>query len=162
MYIFRVHDKEYKVRFTYRTICKENVLDKFTSAFEFGDGAKTGEVVDKFVRACAETMIAGLQKYHSDEFGYKDDKEYQALIERFYDILDDYEDESTEDHPQSAFTLFQELQEELQKNGFLSMMQRAGEEIEKAEKAAETVRTEMAEESARVAVDSTTPSGIKS
>lgn len=162
MYIFKVRGKEYKVRFTYRTICKENVLDKFTSAFDFGDGERTGMVVDKFVRGCAETLIAGLQKYHSDEFGYKDEKEYNALIEGCYDLFDDYEDESTEEHPQSAFTLFKDLQEELQKNGFLSMMQQAGEEMEQIEQKVETAKTEMSQEPARVAVDSMTPSEIKS
>jgi len=162
MYIFKVNGKEYKVRFTYRAICKENVLDKFTSAFDFADGDKTGAVVDKFVKACAETLIAGLQKYHSDEFGYKDEDGYNALIERFYDIFDDYEDESTEEHPQSAFTLFNDLQEELRKNGFLSMMQKAGEEMEQIEQKVETAKEEMGQESVRTAVTSTTPSEIRS
>ena len=66
MYIFRIHNKEYKVRFTYRAICKEDVIDKFTSALDFAEGDKTKDVVNKFVTAAAETLIAGLQKFHSD------------------------------------------------------------------------------------------------
>lgn len=162
MYIFKIHDKEYKVRFTYRTICKENVLDKFTSALDFKDLSKTGEVVDKFVRACAETLIAGLQKYHSDEFGYKDEKEYEALIERFYDLFDDYEDESTEEHQQSAFTLFSDLQNELEKNGFLSALAKAGEEMEQTAQKVETAKTEMEQAPVRTTVIDMTPTESKS
>ena len=86
----------------------------------------------------------------SDEFGYKDDKEKAQRIEEMLDLFDDYEDESTEEHEQSAATLFSDLQEELQKNGFLSAMMTAIEQTAKAEQIAEQTKTEMENEAARV------------
>ena len=97
-----------------------------------------------------EFLLVGLQKYHSDEFGYKDDKEKAQRLEEMLDLFDDYEDESTEEHEQSAATLFTDLQEELQKNGFLSAMMTAVEQTAKAEQIAEQTKTEMESKAARV------------
>ena len=66
------------------------------------------------------------------------------------DLFDDYEDESTEDKQQSAATLFQDLQGELEKNGFLSAMMKAADEAEKAQTSIETVKSDMENEPARV------------
>ena len=35
MYIFKIHGKEYKVRFTYRTVCEDDILDKISDATDF-------------------------------------------------------------------------------------------------------------------------------
>lgn len=149
MYIFKIHGKEYKVRFTYRTVCEDDILDKISDATDF-EGLNVGGMIAKVSKATAELLLVGLQKYHSDEFGYKDDKEKAQRIEEMLDLFDDYEDESTEEHEQSAATLFSDLQEELQKNGFLSAMMTAIEQTAKAEQIAEQTKTEMESEAARV------------
>lgn len=149
MYIFRIHGKEYKVRFTYRTVCEDDILDKISDATDF-EGLNVGGMIAKVSKATAELLLVGLQKYHSDEFGYKDDKEKAQRIEEMLDLFDDYEDESTEEHEQSAATLFSDLQEELQKNGFLSAMMTAIEQTAKAEQIAEQTKTEMESKAARV------------
>lgn len=149
MYIFKIHGKEYKVRFTYRTVCEDDILDKISDATDF-EGLNVGGMIAKVSKATAELLLVGLQKYHSDEFGYKDDKEKAQRIEEMLDLFDDYEDESTEEHEQSAATLFSDLQEELQKNGFLSAMMTAIEQTAKAEQIAEQTKTEMENEAARV------------
>lgn len=149
MYIFKIHGKEYKVRFTYRTVCEDDILDKISDATDF-EGLNVGGMIAKVSKATAELLLAGLQKYHSDEFGYKDDKEKAQRIEEMLDLFDDYEDESTEEHEQSAATLFSDLQEELQKNGFLSAMMTAIEQTAKAEQIAEQTKTEMESKAARV------------
>lgn len=151
MYIFKIHGKEYKVRFTYRGICKGDVLDKFTNALDLKDLDAKG-MLNQLVTATAETLIAGLQKYHSDEFGYKDDKEKAELIDKMLDILDEYEDEATEENPQSAATLFVDLQNELEKNGFLSVMSKTAAEAEETIQTAETVKADMKKEPARTQV----------
>ena len=140
MYLFKVNGKEYKVRFTYKAICKGDVLDRFTAAVE-GDGIK--DMLNHVVTVTAETLIAGLQKYHSDEFGYDNEEQRQALIDKVFDLFDDYEDESTPEHPQSAATLFTDLKDELEKNGFLSMMTQQAEEMTEAMETAEAVKTDM-------------------
>lgn len=149
MYYFRIHGKEYKVRFTYRTVCEDDILDKISDATDF-EGLNVGGMIAKVSKATAELLLVGLQKYHSDEFGYKDDKEKAQRIEEMLDLFDDYEDESTEEHEQSAATLFSDLQEELQKNGFLSAMMTAIEQTAKAEQIAEQTKTEMESKAARV------------
>jgi len=149
MYIFKIHGKEYKVRFTYRTVCEDDILDKISDATDF-EGLNVGGMIAKVSKATAELLLVGLQKYHSDEFGYKDDKEKAQRIEEMLDLFDDYEDESTEEHEQSAATLFSDLQEELQKNGFLSAMMTAVEQTAKAQKVAEETKAEMESEAARV------------
>lgn len=149
MYIFKIHGKEYKVRFTYRTVCEDDILDKISDATDF-EGLNVGGMIAKVSKATAELLLVGLQKYHSDEFGYKDDKEKAQRIEEMLDLFDDYEDESTEEHEQSAATLFSDLQEELQKNGFLSAMMSAIEQTAKAEQIAEQTKTEMESKAARV------------
>ena len=149
MYIFKIHGKEYKVRFTYRTVCEDDILDKISDATDF-EGLNVGGMIAKVSKATAELLLVGLQKYHSDEFGYKDDKEKAQRIEKMLDLFDDYEDESTEEHEQSAATLFSDLQEELQKNGFLSAMMTAIEQTAKAEQIAEQTKTEMESKAARV------------
>lgn len=149
MYIFRIHGKEYKVRFTYRMICEGDLLDKVSAVGDFSELDAKG-ILSKLAITTAELLLAGLQKYHSDEFGYKDEKDRKALIDEVLDMFDDYEDESTEENPQSAFTLFRDLQGELERNGFLSAMMNAAEETETAKATADQVKTEMENTPARV------------
>ena len=145
MYIFKIHGKEYKVRFTYRMICKDDLLDKVSNLNLENMDARS--IVDKLTTTTAELLLAGLQKYHKDEFGYKDEKEKEQRIEDMLDLFDDYEDESTEEHEQSAASLFRDLQGELEKNGFLSTMLKAATEAETMEQTEDTVRKNMENES---------------
>ncbi len=148
MYIFKIHGKEYKVRFTYRMICKDDLLDK-VSGLNLED-MEVKDIIDKLASTTAELLLAGLQKYHSDEFGYKNDEEKAKRIEEMLDLFDDYEDESTDDNVQSAATLYTDLQHELENNGFLSMMMKAATEAEEMEQTAEKTKKDMENESARV------------
>lgn len=149
MYIFKIHGKEYKVRFTYRAVCEDNILDKISDATNFEGLGITG-MIRRVSKATAELLLVGLQKYHSKEFGYSTDEERDQRIEEMLDWFDDYEDESTEYEPKSAATLFSDLQKELQKNGFLSAMMTASQQIEEAEQKAEQANTEIENEAARV------------
>lgn len=149
MYIFKIHGKEYKVRFTYRTVCEGDILDKISDATDF-EGLGIRGMIERISKATAELLLVGLQKYHSKEFGYSTDEEKAQRIEEMLDLFDDYEDESTEEHEQSAATLFTDLQGELQKNGFLSAMMTAVEETSKAAQTMENTKIEMTNEAARV------------
>lgn len=149
MYILKIHGKEYKVRFTYRTVCEGDILDKISDATDF-EGLGIRETIEKISKATAELLLVGLQKYHSKEFGYSTDEEKAQRIEEMLDLFDDYEDESTDEHEQSAATLFSDLQGELQKNGFLSAMMTAIEETSKATQTVENTKAEMENEAARV------------
>ena len=122
MYTFSVGEKEYKVRFGYGVLCKTNVLDNMMLGN--ADGEKS--MVRNTIQLVAELLLTGLQKYHSNEFGFDTEKEKESAFEKVYDLLDEYED--TNDNGKTVFNLFEDLEEELMKNGFLSGM------IERAEK----------------------------
>jgi len=145
MYIFRIHGKEYKVRFTYRQLCEGDILDKVTDAMSEAENTPRA-VLETITRTAAELLLAGLQKYHEKEFGYKSDETKKERIEQLIDWFDDYEDEATEDHPQTAATLFSDLQEELRKNGFLSALFQAATENQTTATQEQTAETMTAEQ----------------
>ena len=149
MYIFKIHGKEYKVRYGYRTVCENDILDRVMNIGSTEDGTVKG-LINNLVETTAELLLVGLQKYHSKEFGYGSDEERQKRIGEIIDMLDDYEDESTEEHEQDAASLLKDLQGELEKNGFLSAIAKMGQEMTQMEQTAQTAKTEMENESARV------------
>lgn len=118
MFSFKVGDKEYKVKYGYRVLCNSNLIDKVTSIGNDNNNFKGA------MKTVAELILAGLQKYHKDEFGYDTESEEEAAINKVYDLMDEYEEESTEENVQNAYTLFERCNEELMKNGFLSQMQK--------------------------------------
>lgn len=149
MYIFKIHGKEYKVRYGYRTVCENDILDRVMNIGSTEDGTVKG-LISNLVETTAELLLVGLQKYHSKEFGYGSDEERQKRIGEIIDMLDDYEDESTEEHEQDAASLLKDLQGELEKNGFLSAIAKMGQEMTQMEQTAQTAKAEMENESARV------------
>lgn len=161
MYIFKIHGKEYKVRFTYRMICKGDLLDKVLSIGDFDD-TSPNDIVNRLATITIELLLAGLQKYHKDEFGYDTDAEKEQRIDEMFDLLDDYEDESTEEHKQSAVTLFNDLQAELESNGFLSAMMQSAETQTEVETKADEAMKEVTEKPARVVAMDTDLSAKKS
>ena len=115
MFSFQVNGKEYKVKFGYRVLCETNLID------ELSNGTKEDEF-NKLISILPELLLAGLQKKHFDEFGYETELEKKAALQKVYDLLDDYEEESTEVEVKNGFVLFEKLQKELMANGFLSGM----------------------------------------
>lgn len=117
MFSFDVNGKEYKVRFGYRVLCSTNLIDRVVNIAQQKDD---GHAFQNMISTVAELLLAGLQKSHRDEFGYETDSEKKVALDKVYDMLDAYEDESTEENPQDGYTMFEKLQEELMNNGFLS------------------------------------------
>lgn len=115
MICFEVNGKEYKVQFGYGVLCKTDLLERIGS---FGNVHSVQEVV----QVLPELLLIGLQKRHSDEFGFESDKEKKVALDKVYDLLDDYEAEGTEENPRNGMILFQEMVAEVERNGFLSGM----------------------------------------
>lgn len=157
MYIFNVHGKKYKVRFTYRMICEGDLLDKVTNIGNVDGDVTAKDIMSNLVKTTAELLLAGLQKYHKDEFGYDDDESKAERVEEMLDLFDDYEDESTEKDPKSAYTLFNDLKDELENNGFLSALMKSVDETAQMEQTANQTLTEMKNEPARMTVIDMTP-----
>lgn len=123
MYVFKVNGNEYKVRFGYGVLSRSDLIDRVIKATAPDEGKDPAEAIKDMVGLTAELLLAGLQKRHSDEFGYETDSERDVVFKAVCDLIDDYEDEATEEERESGshngFTLFNDLQEELGKNGFL-------------------------------------------
>lgn len=128
MFSFKVNDKEYKVKFGYGVLSRTNVLMKASSL------AGMAENMQEVVGILPELLLVGLQKKHKDEFGYETENEEKAAYEKVCDLLDDYEDESTDENPKNGFDLFQKISKELEKNGFLSGLIKETEKMEAEEK----------------------------
>lgn len=130
MFTFEVNGKEYKVKFGYGVLCKTDIMDEISKS---DDNTSIRKTLDM----SAELLLAGLQKYHKDEFGYTTQKEKEEKKEAVYNLLDEYEDESTDENPQDVFTLSRSINEELMNVGFLKKAMEAvdQEEAEKLPKA---------------------------
>ena len=136
MYEFRVNDKIYKVKYGYGVLYKSDLIDRVLTASS-GTADKMADVIKNVIGLTAELLLAGLQKRHSDEFGYdpESESERNEMILKVCDLIDEYEDEHANDPvgegetPPNGFTLFNDLQSELEKNGFLSQMTKAEAEV---------------------------------
>ena len=124
MYELRVGDNIYKIKFGYGVLYKTDLIDRVLAA-SIGNEEKPAESLRNLIGLTSELLLAGLQKKHKDEFGWETESEREQMILKVCDLIDDYEDEHTDadgKRDKSGFTLFTELQAELEKNGFLSMI----------------------------------------
>lgn len=119
MITLKVNDKDYKLVFGYGALLKTDILDRIQNSNK--EGLKGA------ISLLPELLLVGLQKRHKDEFGWETESEKEVALDKVYDILDEYESESTEDNPQDGFTLLQQMNDELGKNGFLSRIMKMAE-----------------------------------
>lgn len=127
MFSFKVGGKEYKIKFGYKVLSESDVLLKASDISNIADPRS-------LIALLPELILIGLQTKHKDEFGYETEEEKKVAFGKVCDLLDNYEDESTEEHPHDGFTLFQKVNDELEKNGFLSGILKMMEEAEKNQK----------------------------
>lgn len=120
MFSFNVNGKEYKIRFGYSTLCGTDLIDRIAKTGKNSEGNANFQETLKLV---AELLLAGLQKKQPD-FRYETEAEKKEALNKVYDLMDDYEDENTEENPKNGYILFDKLQKELFKNGFLSALQK--------------------------------------
>ena len=118
MYEFKVYGKTYQIKYGYGVLYKSDLIDKVL-AVSSGNAENPANAVKNLIGLTAELLLEGLQKRHSGDFGYETSEEREIMIRKVCDMIDDYEEESEENN---GFKLFTELQEELEKNGFLSQI----------------------------------------
>ena len=127
MFSFSANGKTYKVKFGYGVLTQSDILTQVSSMGAINNPKD-------MIKMLPELILAGLQRKHKDEFGYETEEEKKIAYYKVCDLLDDYEDESTEENPHNGFTLFEKASQELEKNGFLSGMVKAMEEKSEEEK----------------------------
>lgn len=124
MFKLTVGDKDYKIRFDYRALARTDVLSRAEGIAEATDMAKV-------IEDTAEFLLVGLQKYHSDEFGFSDDAEREEALDKVYALMDEMDE-----HDVSVLDTFNAVSEELTKCGFLSQLLNLTEDHQKPKKAA--------------------------
>ena len=127
MFSFSANGKTYKVKFGYGVLTQSDILTQVSSMGAINNPKD-------MIKMLPELILVGLQKKLKDEFGYETEEEKKIAYDKVCDLLDDYEDESTEENPHNGFTLFEKASQEIEKNGFLSGMVKAMEEKSEEEK----------------------------
>lgn len=127
MFSFSANGKTYKVKFGYGVLTQSDILTQVSSMGAINNPKD-------MIKMLPELILVGLQKKHKDEFGYETEEEKKIAYDKVCDLLDDYEDDSTEENPHNGFTLFEKASQEIENNGFLSGMVKAMEEKSEEEK----------------------------
>lgn len=112
-----VNGKEYTIKFGYKATIKSKILGKLVLLDHIEEDM---ESINKALETYAEIVLVGLQKFHSDEFGYDlDTDEGKAeKLDKAYDFIEDY----LESEEGDIRTLYAGLEQELINNSFLSKM----------------------------------------
>lgn len=127
----KVNDKEYTIKFGYEPTLKSRLLSrvaKMTVNMK-QDAEENLEQIENMLLFVPEMVLIGLQKFHSDEFGYNLDTNdgYEEAKNKAFSLVGDYVDTGDVD----ITDFFTELQEELTANGFLKKL--FEKEVEKAQ-----------------------------
>ncbi len=131
MLTIKVNDKKYTIKFGYEPTLKSRLLSrvaKMTVNMK-QDAEENLEQIENMLLFVPEMVLVGLQKFHSDEFGYNLDTNdgYEEAKNKAFSLVGDYVDTGDVD----ITDFFTELQEELTANGFLKKM--FEKEVEKAQ-----------------------------
>lgn len=126
MYELKVNDKIYKVRFGYYELYQNDLMDRFFEAMD-GGADNASATIKNLMGLTGELLLAGLQYYHDDEFGYDPESqtERKQMLRKACRLVDDYEEEHVAEE-KGGFDLFNDLQAELEKNNFLSRITKVG------------------------------------
>ncbi len=127
----KVNDKEYTIKFGYEPTLKSRLLSrvaKMTVNMK-QDAEENLEQIENMLLFVPEMVLIGLQKFHSDEFGYNlnTNDGYEEAKNKAFSLVGDYVDTGDVD----ITDFFTELEEELTSNGFLKKM--FEKEVEKAQ-----------------------------
>lgn len=117
MMTLKIKDKEYKVKFGYNSFCDTDLMERTSTllsvirdagAASDDDVFGIGRIKDLF-DCVRELLFMGFKKYNPVD-----------TVQEIGDLLDDYNDEGTEENPHGILDLFTLLTEELFNAGFLS------------------------------------------
>ena len=112
-----INEKEYTIKFGYEATVKNKILKRIAEVETQQDGF---DVLDGIMLLLPELLLVGLQRFHSDEFGFDayNEAEKEQRMEQVFAMLDDYFDKEDADIKE----LYQSLTKELEDNSFLSKL----------------------------------------
>lgn len=129
MMTLKVGEKELSVKFGYEPTLKSRLLSRMAKmSVEMYEKDGDMEMIEDMLLFIPEVLLIGLQKEHKEEYGYNlDTREgYEEQKVKAFALVAELLDNDEVD----AIDLFNELQEEMTKNGFLKKM--FEKEVEKA------------------------------
>lgn len=120
MYEITVKEKSYKLKFAYTPTLKGRLLSKLANQQkDLSESEGNLLNIEDLMLFLPEMLLIALQRNHRDEFGYNYDTEEgkDEKLALCFDIIDDYCDEGGD-----LMELYTKLNEELEKDSFLSKM----------------------------------------
>lgn len=136
-----INGTEYKIKYGYEATARCGVVEKVDELQKVLAKSEDLKVEDlnKILHILPELLLAGLQKFHKDEFGYDYETEdgKLAALNKAYGLVDDYFDADDSD----ITVLFNLLTNEMVNNGFLAQLLRKGAEVEAAQKSKTAKKT---------------------
>jgi hypothetical protein len=125
----KIGENEYSVKFAYEPVIKSKLISKLAKIEKStqGDNDDNLQMAEDIMMLLPEMLLIGLQKYHRDEFGYdyENNEEKAEKLDLVFKLIDDYFEEESPDF----LGLFNQLQEEMLNNSFLSSL--FGKEVQK-------------------------------
>ena len=114
--VLKVNGMELNVKYGYEATLKTKLLSRLASREK--EKEEGMEATENLLLFLPEFLLVGLQKFHSDEYGfdYETEKGKQEQLEKMFSLIDDYFDQNDNE---DAITLYNSLSEEMMKNGFL-------------------------------------------
>lgn len=117
MMLLKVKEKEYKVKFGYNSFCDTDLMDRTQDLLELFRGEDVQDDKDvnslgkiKELFCCVRDLLfVGFEKYNPVE-----------TVQDIGNILDDYNEDATEEDKRGLIDLFVMLTEELMSEGFLA------------------------------------------
>jgi hypothetical protein len=117
MMVLKVKEKEYKVKFGYNSFCDTDLMDRAQDLLELFRGEEVEDDADvnslgkiKELFCCVRDLLyVGFEKYNPVE-----------TVQDIGNILDDYNEDATEEDKRGLLDLFIMLTEELMSEGFLA------------------------------------------
>lgn len=128
----KIGEKEFNVTFGYEATLKSKLLTRLAKASTSTEDGILGNV-EELLLFMPDFLLVGLQKEHKNEYGYDLDtrKGYDDKRNKLFTLIADAVDNGEVD----CLELFNELEKELTRNGFLKKM--FEKELEKIESANE-------------------------
>lgn len=124
--------KEYKIKFGYEPVLKERIISKMakiSSLFEEDEIAP--EAMEDAMLFIPEIFLVGLQVSHPEfKYDYNTKAGKEEKLKEVYEIMDQYLTEGGD-----VFKFFEDMQDEMVNDSFLSSLLRKGKEAEKVENA---------------------------
>ena len=122
-----INGNEYKIKFGYEATARCGVIDNVTELedlMEKGENMRN-EDLTTLLALVPKILVAGLQKFHKDEFGYNYEtgEGKDAALNKTFELVDDYFDENKD---ADIIDLFNLLTEEMVQNGFLAQLLQSG------------------------------------